>query len=112
MVPKDLYGHGRGRGGPGRRRGRRRIESLPGTNLFGPLNAPPGALTYLELGVEHVEVLRLCDIEGLTQQEAAEKLGVSRRTLWTDLKEARSRVARALTEGKGIRIVGQINGNE
>ena len=109
MVPEHYLvggpGRGRGRGGPGKRRGMRIVENLPGSFLFGPLNVPPGRLEFLELGLGQVEALRLCDIEGLTQEEAAERLGISRRTLWTDLKEARSRVARALTEGLGIRIV-------
>ena len=99
MAPEYRYSYRKG-GGRGRRRGRRCIETVPGTTLFGPMNIPPGSVEFLELGVGHVEALRLCDILGLTQEEASEKLGISRRTLWADLKEARLKVASALMEGK------------
>jgi hypothetical protein len=108
MAPEYESGYGRRRMGPGRRRGRRKMESLPGANLFGPLNVPAASIDFIDMGAEHVEALRLCDILGLTQQEAAERLGVSRRTLWSDLKEAGAKVARALMEGRGIRIVGPV----
>lgn len=74
---------------------------------FGPPGPPPregpGAvvLTYAE-----VEALRLTDMEGLTQEEAADRMGVSRRTFWNDLKSAREKVATALVRGLPIRIEG------
>ena len=74
---------------------------------FGPPEAPfregPGAVvvTYAE-----VEALRLVDLEGLTQEEAADRMGVSRRTFWNDLKSARVKVATALVKGMPIRIEG------
>jgi len=56
--------------------------------------------------VVEVEALRLVDIEGLTQEEAAMEMGVSRRTFWNDLMEARRKVAHALVNGCAIRIAG------
>jgi len=56
------------------------------------------------LTVPEVECLRLVDVLGLTQEEAAMEMGVSRKTLWNDLKEARRKVALALSEGKTIII--------
>jgi len=56
--------------------------------------------------VEEVEVLRLVDLEGLEQEEAAQRMGISRRTLWNDLQLARKKVAQALVEGKAIVIEG------
>ena len=58
-------------------------------------------LTYAEL-----EALRLTDLEELTQEAAAERMGVSRRTFWNDLKSARVKVATALVKGLPIRIEG------
>lgn len=55
---------------------------------------------------EEVEALRLVDLQGLEQEEAAVALGVSRKTLWRDLHDARAKVADALVHGKTIRIVG------
>ena len=58
-------------------------------------------LTYPEL-----EAIRLTDLEGLTQEEAAARMGVSRRTFWADLKSARVKLATALVKGLPIRIAG------
>ena len=58
------------------------------------------------LTVVEVEALRLVDLEGLTQEEAAMEMGVSRRTFWNDLMEARQKVAHALVNGCAIRISG------
>ncbi len=58
------------------------------------------------LVAEELEVLRLVDLEGMGQEEAANAIGISRRTLWKDLHEARRKVADALVNGKAIRVVG------
>jgi predicted DNA-binding protein (UPF0251 family) len=55
---------------------------------------------------DEIELIRLVDLEGLEQEEAAEKLGVSRKTAWRDLHEARRKIADALVNGKGIGIGG------
>lgn len=90
----------------GRRRGRRTISREPQVTYFGPPGEPartPGAvvLSYAEL-----EAIRLTDLEGLSQEEAATRMGVSRRTFWADLKSARVKVATALVKGLPIRIEG------
>jgi predicted DNA-binding protein (UPF0251 family) len=55
---------------------------------------------------EEIELIRLIDLKGLEQEEAAERLGVSRKTVWRDLHEARRKIADALVNGKGIQISG------
>ncbi|WP_062397348.1 DUF134 domain-containing protein [Methanogenium cariaci] len=51
---------------------------------------------------EELEAFRLVDSEGLDQESAAERMHVSRRTLWRDVHTARRKVADALSEGKVI----------
>jgi predicted DNA-binding protein (UPF0251 family) len=99
------FGRGYGRG-----RGRRRAERIcePGFRYrcFAPVcrNGPPaGSVT---LRPDEVEVLRLVDLQGLTQEEAATALGVSRKTVWRDLHAARQKVTDALVHGKVIEIAG------
>jgi hypothetical protein len=60
----------------------------------------------ISLTPEEIELVRLIDIEGLEQEEAAQKLGVSRKTAWRDLQEVRRKIADALVNGKGIEIAG------
>jgi len=55
---------------------------------------------------EEVELLKLVDLNGLGQEEASAVIGVSRRTVWKDLHEARRKVADALIHGKRIEIAG------
>jgi len=51
-----------------------------------------------------VEALRLVDLEGLSQEQAGIKLGVSRGTVWRLLQSARRKVAQALTEGRPLTV--------
>jgi predicted DNA-binding protein (UPF0251 family) len=67
---------------------------------------PPAERRTVFLTFDEVEALRLVDLEGLTQEEAAKRIGISRRTLWQDLKNARAKVAHALVNGLPIRVVG------
>ncbi len=97
-------GEGRCRRGRGRPRVRRMIGDEGAFRCFGPLCGRPDAIVVIL--PEEVEALRLVDLQGLEQEEAAVALGVSRKTLWRDLHEARAKVADALVHGKTIRISG------
>jgi predicted DNA-binding protein (UPF0251 family) len=101
----EPFGRGFRRG-----RGRRRVERLcePGYRYrcFAPVcrgGPPEGSVS---LRPDQVEVLRLVDLQGLTQEEAASALGVSRKTVWRDLHDARRKVADALVNGRVIEITG------
>ncbi len=99
-------GGGRGRRGRGRGRPRvrRRIEERSAFRCFGPLCGKPDEVVLLL--PEEAEALRLVDLVGLGQEAAACALGISRKTLWRDLHEARRKVADALVHGKMIQIAG------
>ena len=51
---------------------------------------------------EACEAIRLADVEGLYQEEAARRMGVSRPTFARILTSGRSKVGRALVEGKAL----------
>lgn len=90
----------------GRRRKCRAVAGLPAVSLYKPQGVPLGQLTGVALPVEGLEALRLVDAEGLSQEEAAAHMHVSRPTLCRILAEARSLVATALNRGWAIRIEG------
>ncbi|MDE4907651.1 DUF134 domain-containing protein [Methanogenium marinum] len=98
-----------GGGGGNRRRGRPRrariIETEGMWRCYAPCcgrgQHPRETVTLLP---EELEAFRLVDCEGLDQESAAERMHVSRRTLWRDIHTARSKVADALSEGKIIAI--------
>jgi len=51
-----------------------------------------------------LEALRLVDLLGLSQEQAGERMGISRGTVWRLLQSARRKAAQALTEGRHINI--------
>jgi predicted Zn-ribbon and HTH transcriptional regulator len=56
--------------------------------------------------VEEVEAIRLKDLEGLEQEECAQRMQISRPTFHRVLESARNKLADALLNGKAIRIEG------
>jgi len=63
-------------------------------------------LEELQLLVEEAEAIRLKDLEGLEQEECADKMSISRSTFSRLLDTARQKIADALLNGKAIRIEG------
>jgi predicted DNA-binding protein (UPF0251 family) len=63
-------------------------------------------LDVVLLSLEELEVVRLTDLEGLDQEGAAKRMGISRRAVWDDLQNARRKIAEALVKGKAIEIKG------
>ncbi|ADQ15532.1 DUF134 domain-containing protein [Halanaerobium hydrogeniformans] len=82
------------------------IEQLPEIKFFKPAGVPAKQLETVEMTMEEVEALRLKDVKGLTQAEAAEMMKISRPTFQRVLTSARQKAADALTCGKAIRFEG------
>lgn len=79
---------------------------------FKPTGTPMPQLAKLELAEDELEALRLCDLLGLTQEEAGQRMGVSRGTVQRTVKTARAKVAQALTEGMALLLAPQPEGDE
>ncbi|PKL69274.1 MAG: hypothetical protein CVV30_06790 [Methanomicrobiales archaeon HGW-Methanomicrobiales-1] len=90
----------------GRPRLRRTIAGTSESRCYKPCCFPEAEGRGISLQPDEIELIRLIDLEGLEQEEAAEKLGVSRKTAWRDLHEARRKIADALVNGKGIEMAG------
>lgn len=87
----------------------RRIVYAPQVTYFKPRGIPMSQLKVVSIAMEELEALRLVDLEGLQQEEAAFQMGISRRAFWEDLQSARRKVSFALTTGMAIEI--KENGN-
>ena len=87
---------------------RRRVGWKPGISTFLPAdsNCPQAAAEIITLKLDELEALRLADLEGLYQEQAAERMNVSRPTFARILESARKKVAEALVMGKGLVIGG------
>lgn len=90
----------------GRPRTRRRIAHDAPPRCYSPQCNLTGSEDVVTILPDELEVLKLVDLMGYEQEEAAVLLGVSRRTAWRDLHEVRRKIADALVHGKGIEIAG------
>jgi predicted DNA-binding protein (UPF0251 family) len=79
---------------------------MPRAAIYKPAGAPLDGLCRVTLLQEELEALRLADLEGLTQQEAAGRMGISRSTFQRVVAQARRQVALALVEGHALQIEG------
>lgn len=84
----------------------RRVERPPEVTYFKPAGAPVRLLQEIALTLDEFEALRLADYEGLYQEQAAEKMGVSRPTFSRIVESARKKIADALVNGRALRIGG------
>jgi len=84
----------------------RRVDFLPQITYFKPAGVPLTRLQEVRLSIEEAEAIRLKDIEGLEQDECAQRMRVSRPTFTRILQLARQKLADALLNGKAIRIEG------
>ena len=84
----------------------RRVGSMPESNYFKPRGIPLSMLEEIILNVDEFEAIRLADLEGLYQEQAAEKMNVSRPTFGRIIDAAHKKVAEALVKGKALKIEG------
>ncbi|WPC75990.1 DUF134 domain-containing protein [Vibrio porteresiae] len=82
----------------------RNICGSPPNSCFKPNGIPMSELEQLELALDEFEALRLVDLEGLQQQEAAAVMGVSRQTLANLVKSARRKMVDCLVNGKALKM--------
>ncbi len=69
---------------------------------FKPAGVPLKEIEKIALYRDELEAFKLCDMDGLTQEEAGEKMGISRGTVQRLLSEARRKTATALAECKAL----------
>jgi predicted DNA-binding protein (UPF0251 family)/predicted Fe-Mo cluster-binding NifX family protein len=82
------------------------LECLPGARVFAPAGVPVRQLEKVRLPFDGLEALRLLHLEGNTQTEAGQRLGVSASTVSRAAEHARRVVTEALVQGKAICIEG------
>ena len=83
---------------------RRYVSPAPESREFRPHGVAPEALRFLVLPLDGLEALRLTDLVGLEQAEAARHMGVSRQTFGRILARARRIASQTLVGGLALRI--------
>ena len=84
----------------------RRVGFMPSSNYFKPRGIPLSMLEEVVLTVDEFEAVRLADLDGLYQEQAAEKMKISRQTFGRIIEAAHKKVAEALVRGKALKIEG------
>jgi len=82
------------------------IWAMPNVSYFKPRGIPLAQLEEVILGVDEHEAIRLSDVQGLEQEEAAKRMNVSRQTFGRVLASARKKISDAIINAKAIRIEG------
>ncbi len=82
----------------------RRICGMPEHTSFEPAGVASG--TAVALALDEYEAVRLMDHEGLTHEQCAEVMQVSRTTVTEIYASARRKIAEAMVEGKTLSIGG------
>jgi len=85
---------------------RRRVAGEFGATFFKPAGIPVRELETVNLTFDELEAIRLTDLEGLYQADAAEQMNVSRQTLGNIVNSAHKKIAEALIKGMAIKIEG------
>jgi len=84
----------------------RNVCCLPESSRFGPLDFPVNADFFIIMSVDEYETIRLIDLEGLSQEECANKMNVARTTVQGIYSDARKKIANSLVNGKVLKIEG------
>ena len=84
----------------------RRVEGRPAASIFKPAGIPARELAEIVMTLDEFEAVRLADMEGMYQEQAAGMMGVSRQTFGRIIGVARGKVADALVNGKALAIAG------
>ena len=76
----------------------------PGYRYFKPQGIPLNSLDRRDLGLDELEAIRLADMLGLSQAEAADMMNISQPTFNRILASARRKIAESVVGGLAIKI--------
>ena len=89
-----------------RRTCKRRIGFQPKTVYFKPAGVPLEEIREIVIGQDEVEAMRLKNLLGFPQEEAASRMGVSQPTFHRLINTAHQKITDAIINGKALRIEG------
>jgi predicted DNA-binding protein (UPF0251 family) len=75
--------------------------------VFKPAGTPLTEIECVEIFLDELEAVRLCDLEDKTQEAAGEKMGISRGTVQRLLYRGRKKIIDALVHSKALIVRNQ-----
>jgi predicted DNA-binding protein (UPF0251 family) len=88
----------------GRCKKHRKCRKLKDEKIFKPIGVPMVELSTNTLEIDEFEAMRICDIEGKSQIEAAVKMNISRGTIQRLLNTGRYKLMDAILHSKAIEV--------
>lgn len=86
----------------------RKIKCNPAVLYFKPRGIPMSVLDEVILEPDELEAVRLGDLLGLSQEESAEKMNISRATFGRIVNSAHLKIADGILNGKALHISGDL----
>jgi uncharacterized protein len=86
----------------------RKICGSPLADYFKPRGIPLQELEEVGLSIDEFEAVRLADLEGLYQEDAAKKMDISRQTFGNIIASAHKKIADAIVNAKALKIEGGV----
>lgn len=84
----------------------RRIAGRPKSPVFKPIGVPMFELEEVVMSLDEFEAMRLADLGGLYQEQAAEQMNISRTTFSRIIDSAHRKLADVIVHGKALHIEG------
>lgn len=88
----------------------RLVRVMSGVERFAPIgpdDLPTSEGEPIYMTYDEFEAFKLVFHEGLLQEEAARRMGISRGTLWRCLENARKKVASMMVEGRTLVVTSE-----
>ena len=82
----------------------RRVCCDPEHRFFKPQGIPLSRLEWIDMALDELEALRLSDVVGLSQADAAKRMDISQPTFNRILNSARNKISRCIIEGFALRV--------
>lgn len=89
-----------------RKQKNRIVKQPPLHGEFKPTGIAARYLNKVELTLDEYEALRLSDYEGMSQEEAASEMDISRPTFTRLIEKSRKKIVDFIVNGKKLKIIG------
>jgi len=84
----------------------RRVCFEPGVTYFKPAGIPLTDLEEVILTIDEFEAIRLKDVDGLEQEQSAQRMNISQPTFHRLYLQARRKIGDVIVNGKALKIEG------
>ena len=87
---------------------KRCIRHQQNIRFFKPAGVPARELEFIEIQADELEAMRLVDVENMDQEQAAERMQISRATVGRLLARGRTKLVTSIVTGKGFAIANTV----